>query len=174
MLLLALAMSVDAFSVALGVGCGNTTTIWSGLRLSAAFGVFQFIMPVAGAMLGNAIGRHFSGMSYVAAAILFLIALKMLRDTRKPGVECVTDDPTLCFRLVILAVATSIDAFGVGIPVSLMRADTLIIASVIGIVCFFVTFAGFFAGRAAARFFKNAEYLGAAVLFGIGVKMLIT
>jgi putative Mn2+ efflux pump MntP len=134
-------------------------------------------MPLLGAALGNAIGQHFAYTHFVAAAILFIIAGKMIKDARAAKADddaaCAPTDPTKSLRIIVLAVSTSIDAFGVGIPISLMQASIWFTSGVIGVVCLVVSWIGFYAGRAIAGVFKNAEYLGAAVLIGIGVKMMI-
>ena len=169
-ILMAFAMSIDAFSVALGVGCGSAPRI-SGLKMSLFFGLFQFIMPLIGASLATWLSRYFGGVNYIAAAILFIIAVKMFREARDKEVNC-TSDPTKGMGIIYLSLATSMDALGIGVPAALMQTDTLIIAGIIGLICAAMSWLGFMLGRRVIRFFAKAEYIGALVLFGIGIKML--
>ena len=170
-ILMAFAMSIDAFSVALGVGCGGAPRL-SGLKMSLSFGLFQFIMPLIGAALATWLSGYFGGINYIAAVILFFIAFKMFREAcTKKDVDC-SSDPTKGFGLLYLSLATSMDALGIGVPAALMQTGTLIIAGIIGLVCAVMSWLGFILGGKVTRVFSKAEYIGALVLFGIGIKML--
>lgn len=170
--LIAIVLSMDAFSVAVGVGCGNFSHK-SGIKMAIGFGLFQFIMPLLGAALGIFLESYFSGTKYVSALILFLIAIKMFRDAKNKNYECATTDPTKGWGILILSLATSMDAFGVGLPISYMKMDKVVISSIIGVVCFVSTLAGFYIGKLFVKYFNKAEYVGAAILFIIGVKFLV-
>ena len=75
-------------------------------------------------------------------------------------------------KMLALAVATSIDAFGVGISIALLPYSIYLSAAIIGIVCFIISLIGFVMGGSYLSRFSKAEYFGAAVLLVIGVKML--
>ena len=172
-LLLAFALSADAFSVALGVGC-----IFSGLgtvlRLSLSFGFAQFIMPLAGALLGTVLGRYFSGMSYLSAAILFFIAFRMAKGAFNNNEIQADEDPSRGWKLFALACATSIDAFGAGFPLAAMPVNILLSSCIIGVICALCTAFGIYAGTVFRGVVERyAAYLGAAVLVVIGIKMVM-
>jgi putative Mn2+ efflux pump MntP len=171
--LIALAMSIDAFSVALGVGCGGAKCR-TGIKMAIFFGFFQFLMPLLGAFAGSFLGRFFGGMNYVAALIIFVIAIKMFHDARTKTIECDINDPTAGFGILFLSLATSMDAFGVGISISLMEMHVVLAAGIIGIVCAVMTWIGFASSKFFMRWFSKAEYVGAAVLFIIGIKMIFS
>ncbi len=172
-LFLALALSADAFSVALGVGC-RFSGIGTACRLSLSFGFAQFLMPLTGALLGSALGKYFDGMKYVAAVILFLIAFKMVREARKGSDTCLDEDPARGWKLLALTLATSMDAFGVGFSLAAMQIHIMLSSAIIGVVCALCTAAGIYVGRACMGFIgKYATYLGAAVLIVIGIKTMV-
>jgi manganese efflux pump family protein len=177
MLLLALALGMDAFSVALGVGltvAGKRPVF----RLSWHFGLFQFLMPLLGWQAARLVSARVGSLgAWVGAGLLLVIGGRMLRDgwrKRKGGREQVPADPTRGWSLVGLSVATSIDALGVGFGVGLAaQGDLMKACVVIGLVAGALTFLGMQFGRALGRRFgAAAEILGGAVLLLLGVRML--
>jgi len=173
-LLIAVAMSIDAFSVAFGVGCRfNRPRHY--FRLAWHFGLFQFLMPLIGAFFGKMLLKYTSNLNIIASLILFLIAYKMIKDAVVSDSEmCYTSDPTKGLSLIFLSVATSMDALGVGISLALFPGNILIPASVIGVVCIAFTFAGVYFGSLSRHFIgRYAEYFGAVVLIAIGIKFLV-
>ena len=171
--LIAVAMSIDAFSVAFGIGC-RYCTLRHYFRLSFHFGLFQFLMPIAGAFIGRSASKYFARMDIVAAVILFAIAAKMFHDALKSEEDrCSVKDPTRGFSLVALSLATSIDALGVGVSLSVRDGSIIGPAAVIGIVCVVFTAFGVYSGSLSRNFIgRYAEFLGAAVLIFIGIKFL--
>lgn len=172
-ILIAFAMSVDAFSVAFGIGCKYHTPRHY-FRLGWHFGLFQFIMPVIGAFIGRLIMEFTSRLNILASIILFYIAFNMIKETFKSDKErCNTIDPTKGFSLVMLSVATSMDALGVGISLALYPYSIFLPASVIGVVCCIATLSGIYFGKISKHFTgKYAEIFGAVVLIIIGIKFL--
>lgn len=172
--LIAVAMSIDAFSVAFGVGCKYNKPRHY-FRLSWHFGLFQFIMPLIGAYIGSIILQYTDKLNIAAALILFIIAFKMLKDSLKTDEEkCYISDPTKGFSLIFLSVATSMDALGVGISLAYFKGNILLPALMIGIVCIIFTFFGIYFGSLSKKYIgKYAEYFGAAVLIIIGIKFLV-
>jgi putative Mn2+ efflux pump MntP len=172
-ILIAIAMSIDAFSVAFGVGCKYNKPRHY-FRLSWHFGLFQFIMPLIGALTGKFLMNYTDNLNIIAALILFIIAFKMFKDSLKNNTDrCYTSDPTTGFTLIFLSVATSMDALGVGISLAFYPGNLLIPAFVIGIVCSIFTFFGVYLGSLSKHFIgKKAEYFGSIVLMFIGIKFL--
>lgn len=176
-LLLAVGLGVDAFSVAIGIGAANRKkSLWPVLRLAGAFGFFQFIMPLAGWMAGSTVVDFIQAFDHwIAFALLTLVGGKMIwegfennsDDEKKP-------DQTRGWPLLLLSIATSIDALAVGFSFSILKMPILLPSVIIGIVCFLMTAVGMFFGKALARIFgKKVEILGGLVLIAIGVKILI-
>lgn len=173
---LALALSMDAFAVAVCTGCTvRNITLGHFFRLSLAFGFFQFLMPVVGWFLGLTIREMIEAWDHwIAFALLAWIGTNMIRGTAEEE-NCSPGDPTHGRALWILAIATSIDALAVGLSFSLLNLRVWGPALLIGLVCAFVTSCGLWAGKLLARasaFGRRAEFVGGCILFTIGLKIL--
>jgi manganese efflux pump family protein len=174
--LLAVALGVDAFSVAIGIGATNDKkSIAPVLRLSCAFGIFQFAMPIAGWLAGSTVVDIIAGFDHwIAFILLFLIGGNMIREGLGNKSEEKKADATRGWPMLLLSIATSIDALAVGFSFSLLKTPILLTAVIIGIVCFFMTAVGMVFGKGLAKFFgKKVEIFGGLVLIAIGVKILI-
>ena len=174
--MIAVGLGMDALSVAIGIGAAaRTITPGSVLRLAASFGLFQFAMPLAGWLAGrtvaDSIGRY---DHWVAFLLLALVGGKMIRDSFRHEKERThASDPTRGMTLLVLSVATSIDAFAVGLSFAFLKAPIVHAGVIIGIVCFLMTAAGMVFGRKLGKLFgKKAELAGGLVLLGIGIKIL--
>lgn len=175
-LLLAIGLGVDAFSVAIGIGAANRRKSWAPvLRLSLAFGIFQFAMPLAGWLAGSTVADLIQGFDHwIAFALLALVGGKMIREGFEEETNEEKADQTRGWPLLLLSVATSIDALAVGFSFSLLKAPILLPAAIIGVVCFLMTAVGMSFGKGLARIFgRKVEILGGLVLIAIGVKILI-
>ena len=182
-LMLAVALAMDAFAVSVGAGCA-LRRLQAGhyLRMALAFGLFQFFMPVIGWALGlsvRALIEHWD--HWIAFILLAWIGGSMLREglRRDPADDgpCPPPkkDPSRGMNLLVLAVATSIDALAVGLSFALLKVPILVPAVVIGLVCAGLTALGLFLGQSlsrAALFGRHAGVAGGLVLLGIGVKIL--
>lgn len=174
--LLAVGLSVDAFSVAIGIGAANDKKSWAPvLRLAAAFGLFQFAMPIAGWLAGLTIVNIIDGYDHwVAFALLAYVGSKLIWEALKKEEEKETNDQTRGLPLLLLSIATSIDALAVGFSFSILKVPILFPAVIIGIVCFLMTALGMVFGKALAKIFgKKVSIFGGVVLIGIGIKILI-
>jgi len=172
----AIGLGVDAFSVAIGIGAANTKRSWAPvLRLAAAFGLFQFAMPIAGWLAGLTVVNVIGGIDHwIAFFLLAYIGGKMIWEGCKNETEEEKSDQTSGLPLLLLSIATSIDALAVGFSFSILKVPILFPAAVIGIVCFLMTTIGMIFGKALARIFgKKVEIFGGIVLIVIGVKILI-
>jgi manganese efflux pump family protein len=177
-ILLALALSADAFSVAAVVGLSSCTPRQV-FRLSFHFGLFQSLMPVLGAAAGlllfDAVQTY---APWIAFGLLELIGIKMLWEALRPKKEddtCRTHDPTRGFSLVGLSLAVSIDAMGAGVGLAMVLTWVPLIASVIfiGVTTGLITWLGMKTGRfIQSRVGRKVELLGGIVLILLGVRML--
>ena len=175
---LALALAMDAFAVSVGISASlETITKRQTLRLASHFGFFQFMMPLVGWYTAqNILVRYIEPFDHwVAFSLLVIIGGKMIYEAFKRGkkIKNIKADPTKGISLLVLSVATSIDALAVGLSFAALQVAILYPAVVIGLVAFFMTVLGVkigpFLGRLAG---KRAGLLGGLILILIGVKTL--
>ncbi|MDR1326611.1 MAG: manganese efflux pump MntP family protein [Treponema sp.] len=178
-ILIGLSLSLDALagSVSAGVSIKGLKPFYI-IRASFCFGLFQFLMP----LIGYAVGRTF--ISYIEAydhwiafALLAFIGGKMLKDalSAKPNSADTADaDIRSIGPLLVLAIATSIDALAVGVSFSVTGHNILASAALIGGITFAVCLAGFEFGKRIGRLFeKRAAVAGGLILIALGVKILV-
>ena len=173
---IAVGLGVDAFSVAIGIGAANIKKRWPPvLRLAASFGIFQFVMPIAGWLAGLTIVNIISDYDHwIAFALLAYVGGKMIREAFHEDKEEEKIDRTKGAPLLLLSIATSIDALAVGFSFSLLKESIVFPAIIIGLICFLMTVIGMLFGRTLARLFgKKVEIFGGVVLIAIGIKILI-
>jgi len=179
---IAVALAMDAFAVSLAAGiCLRRAGTVQTLRLASAFGGFQALMPVAGWALGLAVRESIEAYDHwIALGLLSLVGGKMIwegaqnradRDEyREPK------DPTRTGHLLVLALATSIDAMIVGFSFSVLNEPIWFASLVIGVVCFVITALGVKIGCLAGRVAlvsRYAEFLGGLTLIAIGVMIFV-
>ncbi len=166
----ALAMDAMTVSVALGAS-GRKAFDWKKIILTAGtFGFFQFLMPLIG-FIGSCFAEHlvYNYGSIVAGVLLILIGGKMFFEK--------ADDESQAFsipKLLVLALATSIDALVVGVSYRCMhRSDILWDLVIIGVVTMFISLMGCLAGRWSGKLLGNhCSYLGGGVLIMLGLKVI--
>ena len=168
-------MDALAVAIATGIVLGNVSGRQT-FRLSFHFGLFQFLMPVIGWLAGLSVERYLSGYDHwLAFGLLAFIGSKMIYEAlRGNGDEKVASDPTRGGSLVVLSVATSVDALAVGLSLGVLRVRIWYPAVVIGLVAAALTAAGLhLGGRIGQRFGRKMEIAGGLVLIGIGFKILL-
>ncbi|MFA7176360.1 MAG: manganese efflux pump MntP family protein, partial [Smithellaceae bacterium] len=151
--LLAVGLGLDAFSVAIAIGAANAKKSWAPvLRLSLAFGLFQFFMPLAGWLAGSTVVDRIQAFDHwIAFALLALVGGKMIREGFEKEEDEEKADQTRGWPLFLLSIATSIDSLAVGFSFSLLKAPILFPAAIIGMVCFLMTAVGMVFGKGLAR-----------------------
>ena len=175
-LLLAVAMAMDAFTVCLVVASsGQTQGPGPAFRLSFHFGLFQFIMPVLGWLAGAEVERLIRNYDHwIAFALLAIVGLRMIKSALGREDDLQRSDPSRGWMLVILSVAVSIDALAVGFTLGLLGISVWYPAILIGIVTGGLALVGLRIGRGlGARLGKPFEVIGGLVLVGIGVRILL-
>ncbi|MBN2297928.1 MAG: manganese efflux pump [Deltaproteobacteria bacterium] len=173
---IAVGLAMDAFAVSIAGGLTmERLRIRYALRIALFFGAFQAIMPIIGFMAGLTIRDYIMHVDHwIAFGLLAFIGSKMIYESLFLNDNDKKMDPNDIFLLLVLSVATSIDALAVGLSLSLLKVDILHPAFIIGIVTFILSFLGVFIGRSVGHLFeKRIEVLGGLVLIGIGVKILI-
>ena len=176
-LLIAFGLAMDAFAVALGVGT-TRHDIWfrPGFRLAFHFGLFQFMMPVIGWVGGATIARFIAGWDHwIAFALLAYVGGKMVKESLVEGETRNESDPTRKWTLVMLAIATSIDALAVGFSLAMIKVDILYPSIIIGIVAAVMTALGLALGkRLGVQFGKRMELIGGLILISIGLRVVFS
>jgi len=169
-----LAMDALAVAIATGIVLGKVSGRQT-FRLSWHFGLFQFLMPVVGWLAGLSVEGYLSGYGHwLAFGLLGFIGVKMIREAmRGPGAEKSVSDPTRGLSLVVLSVATSVDALAAGLSLGVLRIRIWYPAVVIGVVAGALTAIGMHLGAPLGnRLGRKMEVLGGLVLIGIGCSIL--
>ena len=175
--LIAVSLALDAFAVSVSSGISVKGFSWRhGVKMGLYFGFFQFAMPLIGWFLGSSVSTYIEAMDHwVAFALLAVIGGRMVWGAMHTacGEEEAAPTDLTARRLVVLAVATSIDALAVGVSMAFMEVNILFSAIVIGVVAFALSVAGGLLGkRLGCLFQRRAELVGGLVLIAIGVKIL--
>jgi len=175
-ILLAVGLALDAFAVSLGVGAAHlANSARPAFRLSFHFGLFQFLMPLAGWASGRTVAVFIASWDHwLAFGLLGFIGGRMIRSGLDNEAESFSADPSRGLTLVLLSLATSIDAFAVGLSLAFLNVGIWVPSVVIGVVTAALSLCGLRLGnRLGLRFGKNMEVVGGLVLVGIGLKVLI-
>ena len=173
--LIAVALAMVAFSVSMTKGftqknLKNSEILYYGLF----FGGFQALMPILGYFCGSIISSFIESLASIVGFVLLLaIGLNMIRESLSSDDDEITDNFSFS-EVTLLAIATSIDAFAVGITIALLKDPILISSAIIGIVAFLFSIAGVFIGRKIGHFVGGKfQILGGVILILIGVKILL-
>lgn len=179
----AIGLSADAFAVSVGRAMRWRHFAWKpALALALTFGGFQALMPVLGWALGSAFADAIVEVDHwIAFGLLAMIGGKMiwesfreLRSDDADDAEGVTVPRIGVGALLLLGLATSIDALAVGVSLALLGVSIVLAAVVIGVITGGISLLGVALGqRAGHRLSGSAELIGGAVLIAIGVKILI-
>jgi len=176
LLILALALAMDAFAVALAssVVLGQLTHRRV-FRLAFHFGLFQALMPALGWLTGSLVSGYITGLDHwVAFVLLALVGGRMVRGGLQQGdAGRERTDPTRGWDLVLLSVATSIDALAVGLSLALLGTPIVVPAVTIGVITAAVTAVGMLLGqKVGERWGPRVEVVGGLVLIAIGLKIV--
>lgn len=173
-------LSMDAFAVAICKGLGMREVNYKQMLLIALFfGGFQALMPLLGWLLGRQFEQYITSVDHwIAFALLVLIGANMLREARKgddtTDAETVYDAPLPLGQLLLMAIATSIDALAVGISFAFLGVNIWLAIAIIGTTTFLISAAGVFIGnRFGNRYEKRATIAGGIILILQGVKILL-
>lgn len=172
--LIGIALSMDAFAVCIAGSMTYTNmTGYRKLSMPAVFGLFQGLMPIAGFYLGSLFSSFIDRWSGVISLIILgVISISMIREGLSAAEERQTNRLTAAV-LLAQAVATSIDAFAVGVSFAAEGADIWLSAPIIAVTTFILSLAAILIGvRAGERLGHRAEILGGVILIVIGIKAL--
>lgn len=175
--LIGVGLAMDAFTVSLGIGTGQQANYGRAkFRLIFHFGFFQAAMTVVGWYAGSTVVHCIRGFDHwIAMALLAYVGVNMIRSGLNPEAKAYISDPSKGRVLIMLSIATSIDAMAVGLSMAMLNQPWLIPSIIIGVVTWGLCAVGLLAGdKLGQRFGKRMEILGGLILIGIGLRVLIT
>ena len=175
-LLVAVCLAMDAFAVSVASGVAlKRCCVSNAFRIAFAFGLFQALMPVVGWLAGLTLQLYIQKVNHwIAFGLLTFIGIKMIVESAPLDNGERRTNPLEFSTLMMLSVATSIDALAIGISLGILHMNVWLPILVIGCVTFMISFAGVYLGDRIGRFFgKQIERIGGLVLIGIGVKILV-
>lgn len=172
-IVLAVALSMDAFAVSIGLGSkGNIKGL--GLKAGLFFGAFQALMPFIGYLGGKGVLGWVDAYSHwIAFGLLALIGGKMIYEGMQEGIE--DDIAEITNKMMLfLAIATSIDAMAAGFSLTLLDINAYLACLIIGVTTFAFSWLGVQIGKRSGTWLESkAEIFGGAVLILIGIKLLV-
>lgn len=177
-LVIAVGLAMDAFAVSLGIGTTDAArTPRPIFRLSFHFGLFQGGMTLLGWLLGSTVAHLISAVDHwIALALLAFVGIRMIKSGFSPDEDrCGCADPSRGGTLVMLCVATSLDAMAVGLGMAMLSMNVWAASLLIGVVTLGLSLVGLLIGQSlGAHFGKKMEIVGGLILTGIGVRILLS
>ena len=174
-ILIAIGLSMDSFAVSVSNGLTiKNLKLKESILIATSLAVFQALMPLLGWYLGSNIEQYIKEIDHwIAFSLLSFIGIKMIYESRIEETEEEKDKISLK-TILIQSIATSIDAFAVGISFAVLVSDIVLPIIIIGITTFIFSFVGLKIGRFLGnKLGKSVELIGGIILIGIGVKILI-
>jgi len=174
-IVIAIGLAMDAFAVSVCKGLSMKKIDWKkAIIIAVYFGIFQALMPVFGYFLGSTFSAFVQKVDHwIAFILLSIIGVNMIKESTDDEVEKRNDN--VDFKtMVVLAIATSIDALAVGVTFAFFEVNILIAISIIGIITFIISIFGVIIGNKFGDKFQNkAELAGGIILIIIGLKILL-
>ena len=173
-MLLAVALAMDAFSVAVTDGMlVRNIRLKDSLKIGLFFGAFQFLMPCIGNFISSFAASYIERFDHwIAFILLAFLGIRMIIEANEE--KEIPENPLKTSTLFLMAIATSIDALAAGVTLAAINAPIIFSSLIIGITAFLFSFVGTIIGKRFGDFLGNkAEIAGGIVLILIGVKTLI-
>ena len=175
--LVAFGLAMDALAVSLGASTsGKIAGFRSKFRMAFHFGLFQSLMTILGWLAGGTVARYVSQIDHwLGMALLGYVGINMIRSGLGKREGCHEVDPSKGKTLIMLCVATSIDAFAVGLGMAMLNTPILLPALIIGLVTLGLSGLGLLAGNSLSdKFGKRMEVIGGFILIGIGIQVVLS
>ena len=170
-------LAMDAFAVSIAAGLTiDGVTPRHVFRIAFHFGLFQFMMPILGWLVGSAISTQVVAYGHwLAFALLGIIGGKMLLDARSSTGRKASTDPSRGWMLVALSLATSIDALAVGLSMAFLQVSVWRPCVVVGLVAALFSAVGItLSGRLLRQWGRAADLVGGGILILIGVRIIVS
>ena len=174
-ILISIGLAMDAFAVSICKGLSMKKINWkSTIIIAIYFGLFQAIMPVFGYLLGSSFSVIVQKLDHwIAFILLAIIGGNMIKESKDDETEK-RNDKVDFKTMIILAIATSIDALAVGVTFAFFEVNIILSISIIGLITFILSFVGVIIGNKFGDKFQNkAEFIGGMILIIIGLKILL-
>ena len=175
LIILSVGLAMDAFAVAVCKGLSMQKMNWkNAIIIGIYFGVFQALMPFIGYLLGIGFQDKICNIDHwIAFILLGIIGINMIKDAISKEND-VSNDSIKFKDMLILGVATSIDALAVGITFAFLKVNVILAISLIGIITFAISVAGVKIGNIFGdKYEKKAEFIGGVILILLGIKILL-
>ena len=175
-LMIAIGLSFDSFAVSISSGLAlKTITFRKATRIAFFLALFQGGLPVLGWFLGYEIRDYVVAYDHwIAFGLLTILGIRMILESLSNGREKVSFNPLKLSVLIGMSLATSIDAFIIGISFAMIHLPIVYPVLIIAAVTFVVSMIGILFGKkTGVKFGKRMEILGGLILIGIGVKILL-
>jgi len=175
-ILIAFGLAMDAFAISITSGLAiKQLRLEHAFKIAIFFGLFQAFMPLIGWLAGLSLKNFIYGIDHwVAFGLLSAIGFKMVYESFRTESSKKKINPLNLTVLLILSIATSIDALAVGVSFAFLKVPIITPIAVIGLITFLLSLAGVFIGNRFGHFFESkAEIVGGLVLIGIGLKILL-
>ena len=174
--LIAVGLAMDAFAVSITSGITiKRLKINNALKIALFFGLFQAVMPIIGWLAGLSLRGYISAIDHwIAFGLLSFIGCKMIYESITVQSSEKEINPLNVYVLLVLSVATSIDALAVGVSFAFLKVPIITPVIIIGTVTFSLSYLGVYLGDRIGSFFENKiEIAGGLLLIGIGIKILV-
>lgn len=173
--ILSIGLAMDAFAVSVCKGLSMARMKWKNtIIIGAYFGYFQALMPVLGYLLGYNFQDRISNIDHwIAFILLGVIGINMIKEAISKEND-VHNDSVKFKDMIVLAIATSIDALAVGITFAFLNVNLILAISLIGIITFIISVLGVKVGNIFGdKYEKKAEFAGGIILIFLGIKILV-
>ena len=175
LVILSIGLAMDAFAVAICKGLSIVKMSWkNAIIVGLYFGIFQAIMPIFGYILGIRFQNYITNIDHwIAFVLLATIGINMIKEALSTEKE--EENDSLKFKdMLILSIATSIDALAIGITFAFLNVNIVLSASLIGIITFLISMLGVKIGNVFGRKYeKKAQLTGGIILILLGIKILL-
>ncbi len=175
-LIIAVSLAMDAFAVSIVSGAAyERFQVKHAFRMALFFGGFQAIMPLIGSLAGISIKQYAADYDHwIAFGLLAVVGGKMIYESFKIRPSKINFDTSDIFILLVLSVATSIDALAVGVTLPIVTGSIATAVLIIGLVTFILSYIGVLIGRKFGHFFESRiEFIAGLILIGLGVKIVL-
>ena len=175
LIVLSIGLAMDAFAVSICKGLSMPRMKWkNAIIIGLYFGYFQALMPALGYLLGVNFQDRISNIDHwVAFILLAVIGINMIKEAISKDND-VHNDSIKFKDMIILSIATSIDALAVGITFAFLNVNLILAISLIGIITFIISVLGVKVGNIFGdKYEKKAEFAGGIILILLGIKILL-
>jgi putative Mn2+ efflux pump MntP len=175
LIVLSIGLGMDAFAVSICKGVSFKKMDWKkSIIIGLYLGIFQAVMPIIGYFLGTSFESKITSIDHwIAFALLGIIGIKMIKESLKKEKEEIND--SINFKeMIVLAIATSIDALAVGITFVFLNINLWFAITLIGIITFILSVIGTKIGNVFGdKYEKKAEFAGGLILILLGIKIVL-